>query len=71
MRCPHHSLSHSGKSATIRESNHGSGVCKEHYVLYYAPNGFILLAWTAYGKLVLCHASSAFLKSITMTIRKS
>ena len=21
----------SGKSATIRESNHGSGVCKEHY----------------------------------------
>ena len=24
-------LWHSGKSATIRESNHGSGVCKEHY----------------------------------------
>ena len=24
-------LVHSGKSATIRESNHGSGVCKEHY----------------------------------------
>ena len=22
---------HSGKSATIRESNHGSGVCKELY----------------------------------------
>ena len=22
---------HSGKSATIRESNHDSGVCKEHY----------------------------------------
>ena len=22
---------HSGKSATIRESNHGLGVCKEHY----------------------------------------
>ena len=22
---------HSGKSATIRESNNGSGVCKEHY----------------------------------------
>ena len=21
---------HSGKSVTIRESNHGSGVCKEH-----------------------------------------
>ena len=24
-------LHHSGKSATIRESNHGSGVCMEHY----------------------------------------
>ena len=24
-------LQHSGKSATIRESNHGSGVRKEHY----------------------------------------
>ena len=24
-------MMHSGKSATIRESNHGSGVCKEHY----------------------------------------
>ena len=22
---------HSGKSATIRESNHGSGACKKHY----------------------------------------
>ena len=22
---------HSGKSAKIRESNHGSGICKEHY----------------------------------------
>ena len=26
-----HFLTHSGKSATIRESNHGWGVCKEHY----------------------------------------
>ena len=24
-------FTHSGKSAAIRESNHGSGVCKEHY----------------------------------------
>ena len=24
-------LIHSGKCATIRESNHGSGICKEHY----------------------------------------
>ena len=26
-----HKQAHSGKSARIRESNHGSGVCKEHY----------------------------------------
>ena len=25
------SVTHSGKPAAIRESNHGSGVCKEHY----------------------------------------
>ena len=25
-------LTHSGKSSIIRDSNHGSGVCKEHYV---------------------------------------
>ena len=24
-------IEHSGKSVTIRESNHGLGVCKEHY----------------------------------------
>ena len=24
-------VTHSGKSATIRESNHSSGVCEEHY----------------------------------------
>ena len=24
-----------GKSATFRQSNHGSGVCKEHYAQYY------------------------------------
>ena len=27
-----HRLADSGKSATIRESNHGSGVYKEHFV---------------------------------------
>ena len=27
-----HSEHHSGKSAIIRELNHGSGVCKENYV---------------------------------------
>ena len=26
-----HNPLHSGKSAKIRESNHSSGVCKEHY----------------------------------------
>ena len=32
------SLAHSGKSATIPESNHGSGVFKEHYsAKYYVP----------------------------------
>ena len=33
---------HSEKSATFRESNHGSGVCKEHNV----PKSSILLAGT-------------------------
>ena len=37
-----HCSPHSGKSATIRESNQGSGVCKEHYVLYYVPKSSIL-----------------------------
>ena len=41
---------HSGKSATIRESNHGSGVCKEHYAKYYAPKSSILLAGTGIWK---------------------
>ena len=38
--------SHSGKSATIQESNHGSGVCKEHYTQHYVPKSSILLAAT-------------------------
>ena len=41
----------SGKSATIRESNHGSGVCKEHYPQYYAPKSSILLAATDVWKI--------------------
>ena len=28
---------HSGKSATIRESNHGLGVCEEHTIYQKAP----------------------------------
>ena len=35
---------HSGRSATIRESNHGSGECKEHYAWYCVPKRSILLA---------------------------
>ena len=35
---------HSGKSATIQESNHGSGVCMEHYAKYYVPKSYIFLA---------------------------
>ena len=41
----------SGKSATIRGSNHGSGVCKEHYALYYVPKSSILLAGTDVRKI--------------------
>ena len=43
---------HSGKSATIRESNHGSGVhvCKKHYAYYYVPKSPILLARTGVWK---------------------
>ena len=37
---------HTGKSATNRESNHGSGVCKEHYAQYYVPKSSIVLAGT-------------------------
>ena len=42
---------HSGKSAIIRESNHVSGVCEEHYAQYYVPKSSILLAGTGILKL--------------------
>ena len=43
---------HSGKSAIIGESNHGSGViCKEHYAYYYVPKSSILLAGTGVWKI--------------------
>ena len=52
----------SGKSSTNRESNHGSGVCKEHYayMLYYVPKSSILLAATGVWKTssVACGFSS-------------
>ena len=46
---------HSGKSATLRESNHGSGVCKEHFAYYYVhyvPKSSILLAGTRVWKII-------------------
>ena len=54
------SSKHSGKSATNRESNHGSGVCKEHYALYYVPKTSILFARTGAWKIssVACGFSS-------------
>ena len=54
------SLSQSGKPVTIRESNHGSGVCKEHYVKYYVPKSSILLAGTGVWRIssVACGFSS-------------
>ena len=52
--------SHSGKPASIRDSNHGSGVCKEHYVWCYVPKSPILLAETCVWKVnsVACGFSS-------------
>ena len=51
---------HSGKSLTIPESNHASGVYKEHYTLYYVPKSSILLAGTGVWKIssVACGFSS-------------
>ena len=38
-------------STTIPESNHGLGVCKEHYALCYVPKSSILLAGTGLWKI--------------------
>ena len=57
---------HSGKSATIRESNHGAGVCKEHYALYYVPKSSIL--FTGKGEVKI--SSVALLKSIISLISR-
>ena len=48
-------IAHYGKSATIPESNHGSGVCKEHYAECHVPKHSTLLAGTGVWKLVLLH----------------
>ena len=55
-----HSLNHSGKSATIRESNHASDVCKVHYAYYYVPKSSIFLTGTDVWKIssVACGFSS-------------
>ena len=66
---------HSGKSVTIRESNHGSGVCKEQY---YVPKSSILLAGTGVWKIssVTCGFSSNkidysyYLKSLICRIKE-
>ena len=52
--------SHSEKSAAIRESNHGLGVCKEHYTYYCVPKSSILLTRTGVWKIsyVACGFSS-------------
>ena len=44
--CKAYLFQHSGKSAIIQESNHGSGVFKEPYGWYYVPKSSILLAGT-------------------------
>ena len=50
----------SGKSVTIRESNHDSGVYKEHNAWNYEPKSSILLAGTGVWKIssVACGFSS-------------
>ena len=47
---------HSGKSAIIRESNHGSGVCKEHYAKYFVPKSihFVSRNWRMENKFLAC-----------------
>ena len=52
---------HSGKSATIRESNHGSGVCQEHYAEYYIGTKKLhLLARTGVWKFSSVHVACGF-----------
>ena len=51
IRETNHNLGHSGKSVTIQEVNHGSGICKEHYAKYYELKSSILLARTGVWKI--------------------
>ena len=55
-------LYHSGKSATILESNHGSGVRKVHYAQYYVPKGSILLAGTGVWKISSVPCGFSYIK---------
>ena len=60
-----------GKVRNNWDSNHGSGVCKEHYAYYYVPKSSILLAGTGVWKIssVVCgfHYSD-YLKSLNSRI---
>ena len=47
---------------TIRESNHGLGVCKVHYVLYYVPESSILLAGTGVWKITSVACGFSYMK---------
>ena len=68
----------SGKSVTIPELNHASGVYKEHYALYYVPKSSILLAGTGVWKISYgaCGFSSTkiynsdYLKSLISSINE-
>ena len=60
-------LQHSGKSTTIRDSNHGSCVCKEYYVQYYVQKSSILLDGTGGWKI---SSVACGFKSIIMIIGK-
>ena len=71
-------MCHTGKSVTIRESNHAPGVYKELYTKYYVPKSSILLAGTGVWKIcsVPCGSSpvkidySDYLKSLISRINE-
>ena len=49
-------------SVTIRESNHASGVYKEHCAKYYVPKSSILLAGTGVWKISSVACGFSFIK---------
>ena len=64
-----------GNSATIRESNHGSGVCKEHYVpkssILFARNGAVKISSVACGFSPVKNNYSDFPKSFISRINET